>query len=155
MIGAGLLAVASIPFLPQSFTERMETIESYKADQSASTRVAVWQWTWDYAKENPFGGGFDAYIQNHVRVVKAATAYDPDNPQEAEPSVYEEKSRAYHSSYFEMLGEQGYPGLAMWLALQVIGLVQRSEEHTSELQSLMRISYAVFCLKNKIETHNK
>src|SRR3546814_9726546 len=30
----------------------------------------------------------------------------------------------------------------------------RSEEHTSELQSLMRISYAVFCLKNKKPTHN-
>src|SRR3546814_4745947 len=29
---------------------------------------------------------------------------------------------------------------------------ERSEEHTSELQSLMRISYAVFCLKTKIET---
>src|SRR3546814_7523020 len=29
----------------------------------------------------------------------------------------------------------------------------RSEEHTSELQSLMRISYAVFCLKNKNSTH--
>src|SRR3546814_8223746 len=29
------------------------------------------------------------------------------------------------------------------------GLVERSEEHTSELQSLMRISYAVFCLKKK------
>src|SRR3546814_5470434 len=29
---------------------------------------------------------------------------------------------------------------------------QRSEEHTSELQSLMRISYAVFCLKKKIYT---
>src|SRR3546814_5408739 len=29
------------------------------------------------------------------------------------------------------------------------GLVDRSEEHTSELQSLMRISYAVFCLKTK------
>src|SRR3546814_9984139 len=28
-------------------------------------------------------------------------------------------------------------------------LVERSEEHTSELQSLMRISYAVFCLKKK------
>src|SRR3546814_6321500 len=28
-------------------------------------------------------------------------------------------------------------------------IAQRSEEHTSELQSLMRISYAVFCLKNK------
>src|SRR3546814_2937114 len=28
-------------------------------------------------------------------------------------------------------------------------IIQRSEEHTSELQSLMRISYAVFCLKKK------
>src|SRR3546814_6045396 len=31
---------------------------------------------------------------------------------------------------------------------------RRSEEHTSELQSLMRISYAVFCLKKKIQRHN-
>src|SRR3546814_8502267 len=31
--------------------------------------------------------------------------------------------------------------------------IVRSEEHTSELQSLMRISYAVFCLKKKQETH--
>src|SRR3546814_4354331 len=30
----------------------------------------------------------------------------------------------------------------------------RSEEHTSELQSLMRISYAVFCLKKKKKTYN-
>src|SRR3546814_4118004 len=35
------------------------------------------------------------------------------------------------------------------LALQLPGATVRSEEHTSELQSLMRISYAVFCLKNK------
>src|SRR3546814_10589814 len=35
------------------------------------------------------------------------------------------------------------------LAHQAQKLRQRSEEHTSELQSLMRISYAVFCLKNK------
>src|SRR3546814_3694285 len=31
----------------------------------------------------------------------------------------------------------------------------RSEEHTSELQSLMRISYAVFCLKKKKEIYNR
>src|SRR3546814_2478919 len=31
----------------------------------------------------------------------------------------------------------------------------RSEEHTSELQSLMRISYAVFCLKKKKNRHNQ
>src|SRR3546814_3094860 len=34
-------------------------------------------------------------------------------------------------------------------ALGVLRLLTRSEEHTSELQSLMRISYAVFCLKKK------
>src|SRR3546814_1878258 len=34
-----------------------------------------------------------------------------------------------------------------------IGLRRRSEEHTSELQSLMRISYAVFCLKKKKKKH--
>src|SRR3546814_3630162 len=32
--------------------------------------------------------------------------------------------------------------------------IDRSEEHTSELQSLMRISYAVFCLKKKKQTKN-
>src|SRR3546814_2440921 len=32
---------------------------------------------------------------------------------------------------------------------------ERSEEHTSELQSLMRISYAVFCLKKKTKNTNK
>src|SRR3546814_10356572 len=34
-------------------------------------------------------------------------------------------------------------------------LVKRSEEHTSELQSLMRISYAVFCLKKKRNNHKR
>src|SRR3546814_6872263 len=34
-------------------------------------------------------------------------------------------------------------------------LSQRSEEHTSELQSLMRISYAVFCLKQKNNIRNE
>src|SRR3546814_9925441 len=40
----------------------------------------------------------------------------------------------------------------MWLTLQLAGIAVgefRSEEHTSEIQSLMRISYAVFCLKKK------
>src|SRR3546814_10852861 len=36
-----------------------------------------------------------------------------------------------------------------------IPLHSRSEEHTSELQSLMRISYAVFCLKKKKQHNNK
>src|SRR3546814_5010546 len=39
--------------------------------------------------------------------------------------------------------------LVLPLALLWNGFIFRSEEHTSELQSLMRISYAVFCLKKK------
>src|SRR3546814_6594527 len=35
-----------------------------------------------------------------------------------------------------------------------LDMVRRSEEHTSELQSLMRISYAVFCLKKKTTENN-
>src|SRR3546814_6471472 len=38
-----------------------------------------------------------------------------------------------------------------WKLVKWRALGQRSEEHTSELQSLMRISYAVFCLKKKIK----
>src|SRR3546814_9507518 len=62
------------------------------------------------------------------------------------------------------VGENGHGGHAADAAdvLEHLGLRQhphvglarqdgRSEEHTSELQSLMRISYAVFCLKKKIE----
>ena len=64
---AGVLALAAIPFLPSAFTERMETIKTYKADTSASTRLEVWKWTIAYAKDHPFGGGFEAYRQNKIR----------------------------------------------------------------------------------------
>src|SRR3546814_2566977 len=42
----------------------------------------------------------------------------------------------------------------LWVPLTAIAVI-RSEEHTSELQSLMRISYAVFCLKKKSSEHHK
>src|SRR3546814_6348329 len=42
--------------------------------------------------------------------------------------------------------------VGLWLASGAYVVDERSEEHTSELQSLMRISYAVFCLKKKIPT---
>src|SRR3546814_9708713 len=38
---------------------------------------------------------------------------------------------------------------SLWRLNQIFAKYNRSEEHTSELQSLMRISYAVFCLKKK------
>src|SRR3546814_4833154 len=48
-------------------------------------------------------------------------------------------------------------GAKMWISNSPIAdvFVVRSEEHTSELQSLMRISYAVFCLKKKITKQRK
>src|SRR3546814_1622642 len=54
-------------------------------------------------------------------------------------------------------------GVEGWGALPIPALLtrisrrpsRRSEEHTSELQSLMRISYAVFCLKKKKKTKNQ
>src|SRR3546814_5022104 len=39
------------------------------------------------------------------------------------------------------------------IAFVFFGISYRSEEHTSELQSLMRISYSVFCLKKKTKKH--
>src|SRR3546814_1649059 len=49
------------------------------------------------------------------------------------------------------------PDFGKRLRAFVVRTDERSEEHTSELQSLMRISYAVFCLKKKIlfSKHNK
>lgn len=122
-IACGALLVA-IPFLPSSFTDRMSTIKEYKADESASTRVAVWKWTWDYAKDHPFGGGFDAYRGNVIK-------YDRENDEGGGADLQEvnDKSRAYHSSYFEMLGEQGYPGFLLWFLLHISGLVQMELLH--------------------------
>ena len=118
-----LLAVIALPFLPSQFTERMDTIKSYQGDASASTRIAVWAWTWEFAKTHPFGGGFEAYRQNHIRYDLVKTAGDPAS-KTVQNTLEVDKARAYHSAYFEMLGEQGYPGLAIWLAISLGGLVR-------------------------------
>src|SRR3546814_2195165 len=51
--------------------------------------------------------------------------------------------------YSVRLGKDPFEEYAQAIALLSLAQRQRSEEHTSELQSLMRISYAVFCLKKK------
>ena len=120
---AGVVALAAIPFLPESYTQRMSTIENHQSDQSASTRVAVWEWTWDYAKHNPFGGGFDAYLGNNLRV-ETVKAVGTGNNVTYQTEYHIEKARAYHSAYVEMLGEQGYPGFLLWAWVQVLGIWQ-------------------------------
>ena len=64
--GAALAAMVAIPLLPSSFTHRMDTIEGYQSDESASTRIAVWTWTLGYVADHPLGGGFETYRQNKL-----------------------------------------------------------------------------------------
>jgi putative inorganic carbon (hco3(-)) transporter len=119
-----LVGLAAIPFLPSSFTERTDTIKNYKADESASTRLAVWAWTWEYVKEHPMGGGFEIYRQNRIRYDMEQSTNANEPPPIDAPAVKEvvDKGRAFHSSYFEMLGEQGFPGLFIWLCIQLGGV---------------------------------
>ncbi|GAB7555336.1 hypothetical protein NRB_48530 [Novosphingobium sp. 11B] len=121
--GMALALVVVVPFLPQSYMQRMNTIEDHKSDQSASTRIGVWKWTLGYVKDHPMGGGFEVYLSSKV-------AYDTVSSQTTGSNVtitrtpVVETGRAFHSSYFEMLGEQGIPGFALWLLLQLSGVVQ-------------------------------
>src|SRR3546814_7529356 len=55
----------------------------------------------------------------------------------------------------ETLGPLGSAERLNWLKPKKRLRKTRSEEHTSELQSLMRISYAVFCLKKKKKQHTQ
>src|SRR3546814_4729190 len=63
-------------------------------------------------------------------------AFEPLNeaPEDRPPTAARAGPAVFHKNRFVM---------------QATGVATRSEEHTSELQSLMRISYAVFCLKKK------
>lgn len=118
-----IAAVAALPFLPSSFYERMSTIGSFQQDESASTRIAVWTWTLEYVAENPRGGGFDAFRGN-------AFTYDLPIEQKSGNTTavkrveVTDEGRAYHSAYFEVLGEQGIIGFAIWSVLQLTGLWQ-------------------------------
>src|SRR3546814_2340271 len=55
----------------------------------------------------------------------------------ADRGIFLAETRRMHPEVCDFISDQVYEGR-----------LARSEEHTSELQSLMRISYAVFCLKN-------
>jgi putative inorganic carbon (hco3(-)) transporter len=129
--GAALVGLVTVPFLPSAFSERMGTIKNYQTDESASTRIAVWQWTWEFAKTHPFGGGFNAYVQNKIRYTMPVIDANGFDTGEVDSGEVVDQGRAYHSSYFEMLGEQGYPGLVIWLLIHVGGVWR--------MEALMRI----------------
>lgn len=121
--GAAVLALGALPFLPQTYYDRMATIFAPDGDESASTRMAVWQWTLDYVAKKPTGGGFDAFRGNSF-TYRLPKRESNGNTSSVEYIEVTDEGRAFHSSVFEVLGEQGYPGLIIWTLLHLTGLWQ-------------------------------
>ncbi len=93
------------------WTARISTIADYQTESSAETRILVWKWTWDFAKSHPFGGGFNSFF---INVIHHTMPDGSDRP---------EYGRAFHNIYFSSLGEHGYPGLALYLAILATSLL--------------------------------
>lgn len=119
---AACLAVAAIVVMNIDLSNtpwgaRMSTIESFDEDSSALGRIAVWQWTVEFIGSHPMGGGFDAYMHNRISTVlgDGTIVYHPD---------WKLGGKAFHSIYFEVLGEQGIPGFLMYFLAISISLLK-------------------------------
>ncbi|WP_082532570.1 putative O-glycosylation ligase, exosortase A system-associated [Pelomonas sp. Root1237] len=108
MVGAVtmvVVAVALLSLMPAEWWERMNTIKTYQQDESAMGRINAWGMAWNLAKSNFFGGGFMIW----TGVIFAVYGPDPNDV------------HAAHSIYFMVLGEQGFVGLFIFLALFTMG----------------------------------
>jgi len=92
-------------FMGNAWSDRMSTMKSATGDSSAMGRVAAWMWTLDYVKEHPLGGGFDVYRINTVEI------------QLDDGTIFRDRAKAFHSMYFEVLGEQGIPGIILLMSM--------------------------------------
>jgi len=109
-IGVAVLAYSA----SDRFAQRMNTIGTYNADSSALVRLLVWKWTLEFSFTHPLGGGFNAFTVNVIEV--------PGD--EANPGGETQHGRAFHSIYFEVLGEQGWPGIVLFGIAGIGSIVQ-------------------------------
>jgi O-antigen ligase len=72
-------------------------------------RIEVWKWTLNFAASHPLGGGFNSYYINEIHIPPLG----PGQPETVD------HGRAFHNSFMEVLGEQGFPGIAIFLTLIV------------------------------------
>ena len=100
-IGMVVVGGALLSLMPAEWWDRMNTIKSYKQDDSAMGRINAWWMAWNLAKANFFGGGF------FIWTGQIFVQYAPD-PTDV---------HAAHSIYFMVLGEQGFVGLFIFLTL--------------------------------------
>jgi putative inorganic carbon (HCO3(-)) transporter len=104
-----ILLLGGFMFMPQSWHDRMGTIVNFEEDGSANTRLIQWQYAIDISLERPlFGNGFDAFF------------YQPYYHRYV---AHLDNNRAVHSVYFQVLGEQGFIGLAMYLSMLIMLVV--------------------------------
>ena len=102
VITVALGSILAIWLVPSQWGDRMNTIQAYEQDGSAMGRINAWRMAWNLALDRPLiGGGFEAFTPQMFRKY----APEPDNVHDA------------HSNYFEMLGEQGFIGLGLYLLL--------------------------------------
>jgi probable O-glycosylation ligase (exosortase A-associated) len=100
VIAVGLVAWN---FMPPKWTERMGTLQDASQTGSGETRIQSYHFAANVAMHNPlFGGGFDDYLSDSL--------WQRYAPEGSAP-------RAIHSIYFRVLGEHGFPGLILFLAL--------------------------------------
>jgi len=97
-------AIALIVFMPESWHDRMATIQNYEKDGSAMGRINAWWMAWNLASSNFFGGGFSIYDIG----VFARYAPVPTDVHVA------------HSIYFSILGEHGFIGLFIFLLMWIL-----------------------------------
>jgi putative inorganic carbon (hco3(-)) transporter len=97
-----VLAVASIPLLPDEAVERVSAIGEYKEDSSATSRITAWKFGLDAALASPIvGGGFKIFQLNKAPADHNSEAGYIDA----------------HSFFFEILGEHGFVGIAIFCLL--------------------------------------
>lgn len=90
-------------FMPAQWTDRMDTLHHAQQTDSGETRIQSYEFALNVALHRPLlGGGFNVYQSNSLW-----RSYGPEG---AIP-------RAIHSIYFRVLGEQGFPGLVLFLML--------------------------------------
>lgn len=112
-----VFALSMAQFAPESWFTRIDTISEANQDDSFMTRVIAWKVSTMIALSNPvFGGGFHA-----VQSLPVWTEYRDTIglfsfiPTPETPIV----GRAAHSIYFEVLGDMGFVGLILFLAIWV------------------------------------
>jgi putative inorganic carbon (HCO3(-)) transporter len=103
----GVLVACAIVFMPDSWVERMNTIQTYEQDASAMSRIEIWTAALALVRANPLTGvGFGAtYSQGIVNTVT--------------PHI---KARATHNIWLEVLADHGIPTFLVWLSILLSGL---------------------------------